>query len=870
MSNQTVHNSASPSHSEEPFRLFHVGPLHPDTSGVATYSEELLKLLAFRYEIITVDPIREGQKVHSRWPSASVAEFLKDIRPEDRVLYELGNSSAHHGTLQLMMQRPGTCILHDAYLSGLVAWETSGNEAQHTLEATILRQHGHWGARLLRSGVEVAAKRLPLSADAFSARGSVIVHSTHAAEILALHYPMAADRVVVLPQLRHAASGVKERGKHKAVARETLGVASNDIVIASFGHLGPNKQNIKLVQAVASLEADLKERLHLVFVGKNAEDAHGKKIIREVDIAKMHGLNVTVTGHVDDATYESFLWAADVAVQLRIDSRGESSRAILDAFAFGLPVVANRHGSSMEFPQFIFRIVDAPGDAAAVARSVRDVILSTEAQAELAARASTYLQEQHNPAALCGAIQKVLDRDAREVSAYTQLLRQYAQLITTVGDSRLLHAVAQATARTFPSYQIRRRLLLDISGTLASLSRGRAVTGIERAALRLASELLSVRSEFDVRLVYLQASNSLSYRYVGHDLSDELGIDLLGSIDAPCVFQSCDTVVLLDYSGQALKEAVANSFYDSLLMLHGKLLALIQDVLPLTAEEMFPPDARDGFREWFDSVASVGDFIATTLHEIDNVNNALRLAPQREAHWSIVHGPIGLGSDFIAEPPEREHLRQAQTQGGGRPLKFLMVGSIEPQKGYVEALDAFVDLWDAGWDFSLEIVGRVSAGWREADLQSARRVRRIEERILSVQRRYRQFYWRDDASDQDLARLYRTSDWLICASNGEGYGLPLVEAGAFGVNLMVRELGVFRELLGDLAVFFTNKESLSHAIEAALRGQVGGFAHRVPQTWRQTADLLLDIVRRESRVPTSERRHVVPRGLGSQYFNGFS
>ncbi|MBK6649318.1 MAG: glycosyltransferase [Betaproteobacteria bacterium] len=53
---------------------------------------------------------------------------------------------------------------------------------------------------------------------------------------------------------------------------------------------------------------------------------------------------------------------------------------------------------------------------------------------------------------------------------------------------------------------------------------------------------------------------------------------------------------------------------------------------------------------------------------------------------------------------------------------FLMVGTLEPRKGYLQALDAFTLLWDSGVDINLVIVGR--EGWTDLPDRMRRTIQR--------------------------------------------------------------------------------------------------------------------------------------------------
>jgi len=86
---------------------------------------------------------------------------------------------------------------------------------------------------------------------------------------------------------------------------------------------------------------------------------------------------------------------------------------------------------------------------------------------------------------------------------------------------------------------------------------------------------------------------------------------------------------------------------------------------------------------------------------------------------------------------------------------------------------------------------------------------------------------------------------LIAASEGEGFGLPLIEAAQHGVPIIARDLPVFREVAGDGAYYFNGKDSEDVA-GAVLRwltlfeaGEAPGSAAVGWLTWQQSATQLL-------------------------------
>jgi glycosyltransferase involved in cell wall biosynthesis len=134
---------------------------------------------------------------------------------------------------------------------------------------------------------------------------------------------------------------------------------------------------------------------------------------------------------------------------------------------------------------------------------------------------------------------------------------------------------------------------------------------------------------------------------------------------------------------------------------------------------------------------------------------------------------------------------------------FVMVGTVEPRKGHGQVLSAFDQLWADGMDLTLVIVGK--QGWMREPLA---------ERIRQHREFGRRLFWLSGISDEMLLATYQHASALIAASEGEGFGLPLIEAARAGLPLIVRDLPVFREVAGEHAYYFSGEtpDRLSSAV----------------------------------------------------------
>ncbi|MCU1374385.1 MAG: glycosyl transferase family 1, partial [Actinomycetia bacterium] len=140
--------------------------------------------------------------------------------------------------------------------------------------------------------------------------------------------------------------------------------------IVSLGMVSPVKGTELLVTSLAALRATGVDA-HLTLVGPVPDDyrVHLEAHIGAVGMTD----HVTLTGHVSDDEYRSWIARATVAVQLRVATNGESSAAVTDALAGGLPVVTNVHAAT-ELPAGTVSPVPWDVDAAGLADHLRRLL----------------------------------------------------------------------------------------------------------------------------------------------------------------------------------------------------------------------------------------------------------------------------------------------------------------------------------------------------------------------------------------------------------------------------------------------------------------------------------------------------------------
>jgi glycosyltransferase involved in cell wall biosynthesis len=210
---------------------------------------------------------------------------------------------------------------------------------------------------------------------------------------------------------------------------------------------------------------------------------------------------------------------------------------------------------------------------------------------------------------------------------------------------------------------------------------------------------------------------------------------------------------------------------------------IVYDLLPLERPEWFTPRAGDHFRDWFRMLSFETD---QAICISDQVRRELT---NRLASVGVVRKPsiarLRLGADIAGTVPSSgvcNDLKRTLERLRFRPA-ILMVGTIEPRKGYEVALKAFDHLWQSWADApDLVLVGK--SGWMTDGIQC---------HIRSHPEFGRRLHWFDRMSDEGLCFLYDACRGLLVASRGEGWGLPLVEAATRRRYVLARDLPVFRE-----------------------------------------------------------------------------
>jgi FkbM family methyltransferase len=271
--------------------------------------------------------------------------------------------------------------------------------------------------------------------------------------------------------------------------------------------------------------------------------------------------------------------------------------------------------------------------------------------------------------------------------------------------------------------------------------------------------------------------------------------------------------------------------------------AIVYDLIPLRFSELYGLHFEKVFKEWFDNVITLADFVVcisrSVCEDVQNHLGAQDALPHRAT--PLVGGWFRLGSGFEA-PSAGGGVREQLSQLFGTDKfanPYLVVGAFDPRKDVPTVIRAFERLWASGSPARLVAIGRGVPGHQGPLEQSLRQHPQHGQKLLCF----------SDVEDAELEFCYRNSAALITASYAEGFNLPIVESLSRGRPVFASDIPVHREVAGAHAAYFLPRcaEALAELVLRHQRGRVptalaGVEAFRWPDWSESTRKLFEQLV----------------------------
>ncbi len=346
-----------------------------------------------------------------------------------------------------------------------------------------------------------------------------------------------------------------------------------------------------------------------------------------------------------------------------------------------------------------------------------------------------------------------------------------------------------------------KQLLLDIS----EMVKRDAKAGIQRVVRSLLRGfIVNPPQDTEVRPIYFDGT---CYKYASAYTASFMGKPSQEVADEIVDFCQDDIYLALDLNPSMT--AAVHDFHMHLQCRGIKLYFIVYDILLVQHPEWWPVWTSVIFEAWLQSISKVASgLICISASVAEEVRAWLAQNPPQRLSGPQVSS-FHLGADVENSLPSKGMPEGAQEVLAALSVKpsFLMVGTIEPRKAHAQVLAAFDLLWGQDIDVNLVIVGK--QGWLVDHLVGQlRRHSELNQRM----------FWLEGISDEYLEKVYSASTCLIFASEGEGFGLPLIEAAQHNKSIIARDIPVLREVAGEHALYFSGRapEDLADTIKTWL------------------------------------------------------
>ncbi len=341
-------------------------PLPPAPTGVADYASALLAGLRRHGEV--------------------------EVGSETGVpLYHIGNNHLHRAIYGRALKRPGLVVLHDAVLQHFLL----GTLDESGYEEEFVYNYGEWMRGLAeqlwreraRSAADPRFFDYPMLKRITSTARAVIVHNPAAARGVRRHAPDA--HVIEIPHL-FVAPDMPDAVERLRV-RAALGLRPRTLLVGVFGHLRESKRLpviLRAMERVWTRDADVRLLVAGAFASSDLERAM-TPLLADARILRV--------GHLPERDFWSYASAADLCVNLRYPTAGESSGIAIRMMGIGKPVVFTSGEEICRLPENACLRVDlGAGEEQTLAETILWLAADHEASAAIGANAARHIAQDHS------------------------------------------------------------------------------------------------------------------------------------------------------------------------------------------------------------------------------------------------------------------------------------------------------------------------------------------------------------------------------------------------------------------------------------------------------------------------------------------
>lgn len=759
-------------------------PFPPLKSGISYYVEQLLPELSVYFDIdIYVKDLKKIEECHasSNIRFFNIKNFVQNAKLYDGILYDIGNNYKYHGhMLQLLNKFPGIVTLHDNKLDHLILEAFNKNNITYDQYKEITVEY----EEIETFSTKNLSKEniLSFAQTILNKAIGIIAHSKFIfLKDTKFHSEEYNNGVKIIPQIIKT---YNKKDNNKKFIKNKLNIPSDHIVITSFGDIISEKLYDRIILAL--IENNLYEKnIFLIFVGNlNYKNEFCQRVLA---LIKSHNLNnkILITHYVDNEKYKNYLEITDIAIQIRYNCHGGTSRAVLDCLSNKIPLIINNVDIYQQYPEnSVYRICNNPNPTD-IAIAINNLYENVELRNKIATNGYQYVQKNNNPS-ICAqqyaiAIHEFITRHkAKKLEFYHNKISPHLAMLQ---DSNFAckKFVDFFTKYKFNANEYKQRLLINVNEIVNFDHK----TGIQRVVNRIIDtaynkkDLKSVAFYINNNQV-IKANQWLQHKNIGQNNQDSMFTLNYG--DHILMLDMCRFYSYNKEFSQVFKKANSKNI---------PITTVIYDLLPIHYPKFFPKNTHEKFMYWLNnaielsnSLLCISQTVAQNLIDYIKFNN-LGKKGLKVDFWH-------LGADFRTEI---QNNAISYTNSHKLSPYILMVSTVEPRKNYALALQVFTKLWQDNFSINLVIVGK--KGWMTQKV-----IADIESHSLLNKK----LFYFEKCDDKLLQELYVNATGMLNLSKNEGFGLSIIEAAKYNIPIICSDIAIFHEIAKDNVTYVNNHD----------------------------------------------------------------
>jgi glycosyltransferase involved in cell wall biosynthesis len=267
-------------------------------------------------------------------------------------------------------------------------------------------------------------------------------------------------------------------------------------------------------------------------------------------------------------------------------------------------------------------------------------------------------------------------------------------------------------------------------------------------------------------------------------------------------------------------------------------ISSVMDLAFLRYSKQFRKKDLLQLKEWTRySVKGAAKIIAISEHTKQDVAEQYRIKKEKIV---VVYPGISLSEKIT--PKEKEKLATLKKFKITQPY-ILYVGTLQPRKNLLRLIEAFellVRKSQKNRELQLVIAGKV--GWLASDILQRAKNSPLKNNIVLT----------DFITEKEKIILYKNSQCTVLVGLYEGFGIPALEALAYGSTPVVSETTSLPEVVGKAGVLVNplDTQSIADGIQQVLnlpakeKGKLARFAREQLKkfTWEKSAQTILDTI----------------------------